>query len=308
MFFRPQISKKLARLAPGFLIFLLAFSGPARAAEVFVIAGKNLAAFAEVIQGFTETVGKIPFQTLNLNEDGNLEETQSQALRQSKSAVALAVGSQAAALIKNGYPGIPMIFCMVFDSHQYRGENITGIGLNVPALAQFQALKSVLPSARRIGVVFDPGQSLALVEDGRQAAAALDLVLAEKTVTSSFEISNAVKEMIWNIDTLWVIPDRTVVSKESFRYMLEASINRKVPILAFSEAFVKGGALLAVAPDYPGIGRQAAGLAKKILGGASPGGIPPLLPPGQIVLNLNTAKALSISIPPEVLKGVGKIY
>ena len=308
MFFLPRFPKKIGRVAPGFLIFLLVFSGPARAAEVFVIAGKNLAAFAEVIQGFTEAIGRIPMQTLNLNENGNLEETQSQALRQSKSPVALAVGSQAATLIKNSFPGIPMIFCMVFDSHQYQGENITGIGLNVPALAQFQALKSILPSARRIGVVFDPGQSSALVEDGRQAAAALNLVLSEKTVTSSFEISNAVKEMIWNIDALWVIPDRTVVSKESFRYMLEASINRKVPILAFSEAFVKGGALLAVAPDYPGIGHQAATLAKKILGGASPAGISPLSPPGQIVLNLNTAKALSISVPPEVLKGVGKIY
>ncbi|MCX5868512.1 MAG: hypothetical protein NT009_13735 [Proteobacteria bacterium] len=222
--------------------------------------------------------------------------------------MALAVGSQAATLMKNNFSGVPMIFCMVFDSRSYQGENVTGIGLNVPALAQFQALKSILPSARRIGVVFDPGQSSSLVEDGRQAVSALNLVLVEKTVASSFEISNAIKELIWNIDVLWVIPDRTVVFKESFRYMLEASINRKVPILAFSEAFVKGGALLAVAPDYPGIGHQAGALAKKILSGISPVSLPSLSPQGQIVLNLNTAKALSISIPPEVLKGVGKIY
>lgn len=304
----PRPLNNIGWFALGFLVFLIVFPGPARAAEVFIITEKNLSAFDEVIQGFTETIGKVPSQTLNLKKDGTLEETQTQALRQSKSPVALAVGSQAATLMKNNFPGIPMIFCMVFDSRPYQGENVTGIGLNVPALAQFQALKSILPSARRIGVVFDPGQSSVLVEDGRQAVAALNLVLAEKTVTSSFEISNAVKEIIWNIDALWVIPDRTVVSKESFRYMLEASIDRKVPILAFSEAFVKGGALLAVAPDYPGIGHQAANLAKKILGGASPGGIPPLSPPGQIVLNLNTAKALSISISPEVLKGVGKIY
>jgi len=104
-----------------------------------------------------------------------------------------------------------------------------------------------------------------------------------------------------------MIPDQTVVSKESFRYMLEATLNRKIPILAFSPSFVKGGALLALAPNYQEMGRQAGRLVQKILGGTSPGSLPPVHPQGSLFLNLNTAGALNINIPTEVLQKAEQI-
>ena len=162
--------------------------------------------------------------------------------------------------------------------------------------------------AHRVGVVFDPSLSTSIINDGHQAATKHGLVLVEKPVKSSFEIANALKESIWTIDALWMVPDRTVVSKESFRYMLEATLNRKIPLVTFSEGFVKGGALMALAPDYQGIGRQAGELVKKIIAGTPPRDIPRPTPKTGIVLNLNTAKALNITVPPSVLLEVGKIY
>ena len=284
-------------------------SRPVLSADVFVLRSDDPSAYDEVLQGFQEILGAASSETFSLKGSSDLESTAARIIRTQQPRVTLAIGGRAANLINRQFPHIPMVFCMVFDTSPFeRAQNITGISLHVSAQDQFETLKSVLPQARRIGVLFDPGRSASLISDGRKAASSLDLVLVEKPVKSSFEIANAIKELIWTIDALWMVPDRTVISKESFRYMLEASLNRKVPILAFSEGFVKGGALMALSPDYPGIGRQAGQLAKKILSGSSASGLPFSSPKSNIVLNLNTAKALNITIPPSVLLEVGKIY
>ncbi|MDD5223326.1 MAG: ABC transporter substrate-binding protein [bacterium] len=292
----------------GILICCLWPPSSAPAAGVFVLKSNDIPAYEEVLRGFREVVGNSNFETFSLKGNPASAAQAVPAAQASNPAVILAVGSDSARVAREQLAGIPTVFSMVLDPSEFqKNEKITGVSFQVPARAQFQTLTSVLPQARRIGVIYDPTLSLFIIRDGRQAAAALNLILVEKPITSSNEIANAIKEMIWTVDVLWMIPDQTVVSKESFRYMLESTLNRKIPILTFSQSFVKGGALLALAPNYQDMGRQAGRLVQKILSGTSPGSLPSAHPQGYLFLNLNTANALNISVPPEILQKAEQI-
>lgn len=223
-------------------------------------------------------------------------------------AAIFAVGSQAAELARREFPEVPLVFSMVLNTEPYLGqENTTGIAMKIHPRDQLRAFKNILPRIRRIGVIYDPVQNRSTIAEAQVAAREMGLTLLEKRVSDPREIANAIKDLMYVVDALWMIPDQTVVSKESFRYMLEATLNRKIPILTFSQSFVKGGALLALAPNYQDMGRQAGRLVQKILGGSSPGSLPSAHPQGYLFLNLNTASALSINIPADILQKAEKI-
>jgi putative ABC transport system substrate-binding protein len=85
-------------------------------------------------------------------------------------------------------------------------------------------------------------------------------------------------------------------------FVLEATTQRAIPTMFDAAFWVERGALASYGPDYYDSGRQAARLVDKILKGANPAEIP-LEVNSQIefVINLQTAKQLGLTIPPEVL-------
>ena len=77
------------------------------------------------------------------------------------------------------------------------------------------------------------------------------------------------------------------------QFLLQLSLERRLPLLVFSEALVHAGALIAVAPDYAWVGGRAADLVRRIKDGARPGDLPPVpLARTRVVVNPATARAL----------------
>lgn len=297
-----------ARLFLSALTFFLLLPSLGRASEVFILQSSNLEAYGEVVAGFQELYPQAKVASLTgepAKNDALIEQ-----LRQFRPSVILAVGAPAASTLREKIKDIPIIYCMISDPKRYdlSGSNVSGVLLKIRPQEQFQLFKKALPGVRRIGVLYDPGVSGEIIAEARAAAKDLNLLLIEKTITRQADIADSLSEMIWGVDALWMIPDPTVVSKESFQYILEASISRRLPLFTFSDVFVKRGALLALAPDYSRIGRQAGELAQKILQGQSPAGILPLYAPGSLVVNRHTAQTLGIPLAADLFKTAAKIY
>ncbi|MDD5223325.1 MAG: ABC transporter substrate-binding protein [bacterium] len=278
-------------------------------AVAILLSGKQ-PAFQEVAAGFMETAREIRLFPFEL---GGTEESRGKVIKTLRSgatpAAIFAVGSQAAELAQKDFPEVPLVFSMVLNPEPFLGHpNTTGITMKIHPRDQLQAFKKILPRIRKIGVIYDPEQNRSTIAEAQAAAREIGLTLLEKRVSQTREIANAIKDLMYLVDAFWIIPDQTVISKESFQYFLETSIERKIPLFAFSGILVKGGALLALAPDYQDMGRQAGNLTKKILAGKSPQSLPPLSPEGHLVLNQHTAQALDLTIPPEILKTAEKTY
>lgn len=277
--------------------------------HVVVLLKGQRGAYQEVIAGLMESAPGLIFNFYDL-DNGPEPQIRNSITSGPTPGALLTIGISATQFARRELPYLPTVFCMVFNPEHFNlsGENLTGISLQTRIGDQLEAFQKALPGLLKIGVVYNPEISSGIIAEGKAAAKELGLLLWAKKILRPEEIAQAVKELMWTVDALWIIPDTTVLSKESFQYFLQTSIDRRIPLLTFSESFVKGGALLALAPDYRGIGRQAGGLLEKILAGASPGTIPLLHPEGALVINRNTAQALNISLPPEILRQAEKIY
>jgi putative ABC transport system substrate-binding protein len=186
---------------------------------------------------------------------------------------------------------------------------MTGITMEVPIERQFTAMRSVLPHLKRIGILYDPAKTGALVDDARRQARALGLDLIARPVQSEKDVPGALRAVLPQVEALWLVPDTTVLTDEALRYILSAPLDHNVPVIGFSSEFVRSGALVGLSVHYGDVGRQAGLLTKKILNGQNFSSIA-TVPPDRVrlALNLNTAAFLGLTIPPEVVSRADEVY
>jgi putative ABC transport system substrate-binding protein len=107
-------------------------------------------------------------------------------------------------------------------------------------------------------------------------------------------------------EALTMESDRALLAQRA--RIVEFAAKRRLPALYAYREFVEGGGLAAYAPNYPVMFRRAAGYVDKILKGARPGDLPIEQPTQfELVINLKTAKALGLTIPPSLLQRADEI-
>jgi putative ABC transport system substrate-binding protein len=191
------------------------------------------------------------------------------------------------------------------------GGNITGTAISTSELAakRLELLKQSLPKISRVAVLWNPANEPdALQWKATQAAAktlSVTLVSLEardpKDITSAFtEIRRSRPEALIVVTSQLTTAYRPIIVDF-------AAKNRLPTMFAVSEAVLAGG-LMSYAPDLPDSFRRAAAYVDKILKGAKPGDLPIEQPTTvDFIVNLKTAKALGLTIPPAVLLRASQI-
>lgn len=213
--------------------------------------------------------------------------------------VVLAVGVLAATLAKEHFPDIPIIFCMVINHERFNldGPNITGISSEASVEDQFSTLKELIGVRKNIGVIYDPTKTKRIITEAIIAAKTYEFNLITAEVMLEKDITSALDRMIDDIDALWIVPDSTVVTKDSLNIILKASQNHRIPTFCTSGAIVKGGALVSISPDYPYTGIQAAKLAQTLLRNPTQTSLGIQQPDKlRIILNTQTAKTIGTNL------------
>ncbi len=228
----------------------------------------------------------------------------------------LVVWGQAAALAaKRATSQIPVVFLAAGDpvgfglvqSLAHPGGNATGISFDA-ALDTYgkglELLKEAVPSLIRVALIADPDPETTM-GPGRQAmqtaARALGLTLFEVQVQASGDIVAAVRKAKGRgAQALYVWPSGLMFT--SRKQLADVAVATRLPsIHPFKESALAGG-LLAYAPSLTDIARRGAGYVDKILRGSKPGDLPVEQPTKlEFIINLKTAKALGLTIPPLLL-------
>jgi putative ABC transport system substrate-binding protein len=108
---------------------------------------------------------------------------------------------------------------------------------------------------------------------------------------------------------LWLIPDSTVLTDESVRFLLESALAKQIPVIGFSSEFTRLGALASLSVRYSEVGREAGLLAKRILNGDKQLPLKPVLVQRvSISVNQKTARYLGIAIPKELDSLIDETY
>ena len=305
------ISRRSFSAALCFCLFgFLLVPRPVFPGEIAALLSDDTEAYTTVLANIKKNLPEKRISEFNLKGDLDLGKKIIAQIRILNPSVLLTIGAKASEIAAQQAGGIPQVYCMVFNPFELRlqSDNQTGVLMVASPDSQFAAFKSILPGLKRLGVVYNPQKTLPLVEAAKAALLRNDLEIVERHVSSSGEIAQNLKDLIPQVNAIWLIPDTTVVSRDTFSYLLQNTVDRKVPIFAFSEGLVKSGALASFSPNNSEIGKEAAKLADKISNGASPKSLSPVYPKGDLYLNLNTAQTLGVKISPDIIRKAQKIY
>ena len=178
------------------------------------------------------------------------------------------------------------------------GGNITGMAGNAAELANkaVELTREMLPSAHRIVALANAPDpfSKPFVEYIRNAGAATGTTIDAKMIRDTEGLEVAFREMAQEgADAVIVQPSL------QRRRAAELAVKYRTPAVSIINGFVEEGGLMSYAPAEAVIYRRAAAIVDKILKGASPSLIPIQQPTVfELRINLKTAKALSLTIPP----------
>jgi putative ABC transport system substrate-binding protein len=183
------------------------------------------------------------------------------------------------------------------------GGNVTGQALRqTSAGKRLQLLVEFVPRLRRLAIIANAGVPDAVHEIGDVQALApmLGLEVARFEIRRAEDIAPAFEAIRDRADALYVVVDALFNTNRTLITTL--ALTARLPIILNNREFVKAGALMSYGPDFLAMFGRAAECVDKILRGAKPGEIPVEQPTKfEIVVNVTTAKALGLEIPPKLL-------
>jgi putative ABC transport system substrate-binding protein len=226
--------------------------------------------------------------------------------------VMLAGGTEAAVAAKQATSVIPIVFPTAGDPIGSRlvaslarpGGNVTGLsnqGSDLPA-KRLGLLREVFPALRRVAVMVNADYSGGVTEREEVDAAAqtLGLEIVPLPIRRVEDIASAFEGLKGRAEVLYITGD-PLVNAQRLRINTFALVAR-LPTMFSQREYVAGGGLMAYGPNFLDLNRRAADYVDKILRGARPADLPVEQPTKfELAVNLITAKALGLEIPPTLL-------
>ena len=290
----------------------------ASAANVAIVKSRALPAYDAAQQGFVSILGSQARPAYYaLTGDPAVTRRVMSQIKSSAPDLVFALGTEAADQVKAALGGVPAVFAMIVDPMQSGlvsslsrpGGSMTGVSLAIAPSHTLDVVRRALPEVKRIGIIYDPGQSQRSVREMTDTARAVGLQIVTRSVRSASEVPRAAEEMRSLIDCLYAPVDGTVYSPQSAKFLLLFALRNGIPVVGFSANLVEAGALLALYPDYADVGRQAGYLALRVLAGESPGSVA-VAPPRKALLaiNLSVERTLGLRMPQSVRKAADRVF
>ena len=226
--------------------------------------GKNLKLQYQSAQGNTATTGQIAKKFVGDKVDA-----------------IVAIATPSAQAVAASTKSIPLIYTAVTDpvsaklvkSMGKSGTNVTGVSDALPLPPQVELIKKIKPSAKKVGMVYSPGEvnSTIVVKQLKAELAKHGMTLVEAAAPRTTDVGSAAKSLVGKVDVIYTSTDNNVVS--TYESMVAVARDAKIPLVASDPDSVKRGAVAALGMNYYDMGRQAGKVVNRVLKGEKPGAI-----------------------------------
>jgi putative tryptophan/tyrosine transport system substrate-binding protein len=213
---------------------------------------------------------------------------------------------------------IPIVFAVAGDpvgaglvaSLARPGGNVTGLSAQQPDSAgkRLELLREVVPGFLRLAILANAGSPIAMLDmdEVQTTARTLGIEVITFTIRSSEDIAPTFDALKGRTDALYVVGEPLVNTN---RVKINTfALSQRLPTIYILPEYVEAGGLMSYGPNLQDLYRRAADLVDKILRGTKPADIPVEQPTKfDLVVNLTTAKAIGLEIPPMLLARADRV-
>jgi putative tryptophan/tyrosine transport system substrate-binding protein len=230
-----------------------------------------------------------------------------------------ALASSVITAAKTATTTTPIVFCVgsdpvtggLVDSFAKPGGRLTGVHFLVRDLTakRLEILKEILPKVGRVVTFYDPGNRVPAegAKLGREEAQRLGLKFIERHVTSVEELRRALQALKpGEADAYFYTADAMVIGQAQL--IIDTAKAKKLPTMFHEQSLVAKGALASYGQNYYELGWLSAKYVQKVLSGTNPKDLKiETVENIELAINLQTAKQLGVTIPPNVLARAQKV-
>ena len=227
-------------------------------------------------------------------------------------------GTPPALALMRATSAIPIVFVAAGDpvgsglvaSLAQPGGNVTGLSNQTKDLAgkRIEILREVMPGLRRLAILANAGNVAAVSEmrDAQAVARTFGYDVIALGIRRVEDIAPAIETLTDRADAIYVVIDALIGSDR--RHVSDLALNVRLPTMNGGREEVEAGGLISYGPNFPELWRRCGDYIDKILRGTKPGEIPVEQPTKfDMVINLKTAKALGLTLPPTLLARVDEV-
>jgi putative ABC transport system substrate-binding protein len=209
-------------------------------------------------------------------------------------------------------PTIPVVFTLALDpvgvglirSLARPGGNVTGNSVLATDLAgkRLELLREAVPGLRRLAIMADVGlpESVLEMNEVQRIARNLGIEATRLEIHSAEDIVPAFELHKTQVDALYGVINELLNASRA--RIVNLALAARLPSIYGTADWARSGGLLSYGPNFPNLFARAAELTDKILRGTQPGDIPVEQPTKfELLINLNTAKTLGLTVPPTLL-------
>lgn len=196
---------------------------------------------------------------------------------------------------------------LALKPEEITGSNVTGLSNVIQLSRQVATIKQLVPQARKVGVIYNPGDpvSVAKVKELQEQMVKAGLAMLETSAHRASDVGAAARSLIGRVDALYTFDDANVT--KSYAALVRVANDAKLPLIASTVSSVRQGAAAAVVVTDRDLGVQAGKMLSRVLRGASPASIQPEAARPMLMLNLPAAQKQGVVISEALMKSAGEI-
>lgn len=252
----------------GAIAALVAFAlgGPVRAVQpaqdVLVVYTSAVDPYVQAVDGLSQVLDRKPL-FLDLRKTSFTEDAANSA------AVVVAIGAEALQAVApvRGRKTVLGAMTLRADAEAAGLENL--VDVDVPLATLFKRLRAAFPDKGRLGLVWNPASGPARKAEAFALARAAGYTLSLAEVSEPGSLVRNFTALRGRVDFVVCLPDARLYNSATVKPLILASLEHRLPIVAYSSAFLRAGAAVAVYPDFTEIGRQTGEAALRLLQGSS---------------------------------------
>jgi putative ABC transport system substrate-binding protein len=230
--------------------------------------------------------------------------------------VIVAIATPSAQAVVSATKDIPVVYAAVTDpvaaqlvpSLGPSGTNVTGVSDALELERQIDLIRKVVPNAKRVGVVYNPGEanSVVVVKQMQEALPKAGMSLVEAAAPRTVDVAAAARSLVGKVDVIYTSTDNNVVA--AYESLVKVGNDAKIPLVAADNDSVKRGAIAAQGVDYYQLGQQVGDVVVRILKGEKPGAIPSAtVNKVQLYVNPAAAQAQGVALPESLIKSAAQV-